>query len=161
MEVMKMINGSIKDKTTSFPIAIVVSRFNQAITQALLDGALLQLNQSAFRQEDIMVIEVPGAIEIPLVAQELAKKNHYGAIIVLGAVIRGETSHYDYVCQQVSNGCQQVALQFAVPVIFGVLTTENEEQAWDRLGGKHGHKGIEAVDCALHMYSVMQALANG
>ena len=93
-----------------------------------------------------------------MVAKLLAKKNLYGAIIALGAVIRGETSHYDYVCQQVSEGCQRVALEFDVPVVFGVLTTENQAQAWDRLGGRHGHKGIDAADCALSMYGTLKQL---
>ncbi|AHE66994.1 6,7-dimethyl-8-ribityllumazine synthase [Legionella oakridgensis ATCC 33761 = DSM 21215] len=104
------------------------------------------------------MVEVPGAVEIPLVAQQLAKHKQGKVIIALGAVIRGETTHYDYVCQQVSHGCQQVALQQNIPVIFGVLTTENEAQAWDRLGGNHGHKGMDAADAAITMYSVLQQL---
>lgn len=142
----------------SFPIAIVVSRFNNVITDALLQGALARLDQIGFNSTDISVVEVPGAIEIPLIIQTLAKKNKYSAFIALGAVIRGETTHYDYVCQQVSDGCRQVALDCGVPVIFGVLTTENEAQAWDRLGGFHGHKGSESVDCAVEMVSILQQL---
>ena len=93
-----------------------------------------------------------------MIAQKLAQKNCFGAIIVLGAVIRGETTHYDYVCQQVSNGCQRVALDFDIPVIFGVLTTENEAQAWDRLGGNHGHKGVDSADCARSMHAIIKNL---
>ena len=141
---------------SALPLAIIVSQFNHEITQALLAGAMQQLAFLGFDTQDITLVEVPGAIEIPLIAKRLAKKNKYAAIIALGAVIRGETTHYDYVCQQVSDGCQRVMLEFEVPVIFGVLTTENEEQAWDRLGGKHGHKGVDAVDCAIAMHSILQ-----
>lgn len=155
---MMMIQSNAKNQGESFPIAIVVSQFNQAITQALLQGAIDRLHDVGFEQQDILVVKVPGAIEIPLIAQTLADKHQYYAIVALGAVIRGETTHYDYVCQQVSHGCQQVALDCGIPVIFGVLTTENEEQAWDRLGGAHGHKGAEAIDCALAMVSIMQQL---
>ena len=143
---------------SSFPIALIVSLFNRDITQALQEGALAQLVALGFESRDITLVEVPGAVEIPLIAQKLAKKNQYGAIIALGAVIRGETSHYDYVCQQVSDGCLRVALAFDVPVIFGVLTTENEAQAWDRLGGAYGHKGRDAVDCACAMHAILQQL---
>src|SRR5262249_13834375 len=125
-----------------FPIAIVVSRFNREVTLGLQVGAIERLLHCGFTSDHLTVIEVPGALEIPLVARQLGKKKCYGAIIALGAVIRGETTHYDYVCQQVSEGCQRVALDFDTPVIFGVLTTENEEQAMDRIGGHHGHKGV-------------------
>ncbi|MDF1646399.1 MAG: 6,7-dimethyl-8-ribityllumazine synthase [Legionellaceae bacterium] len=143
---------------TAFPIAIVVSLFNRKITKALQEGALEALEQAGFLSENITVIEVPGAVEIPLVAKALAQKNKFGAILALGAVIRGETTHYDYVCEQVSRGCQEVTLAFNVPVIFGVLTTENEAQAWDRLGGAHGHKGHDAVDAALTMIHALEAI---
>jgi 6,7-dimethyl-8-ribityllumazine synthase len=139
-------------------IAIIRSNYNQEITQELLSGTMLGLQNNAYNLADIDLIEVPGAIEIPLIAKKMAKKNRYSVIIALGAVIRGETSHYDYVCQQVSDGCQSIALEFEIPIIFGVLTTENEEQAWDRLGGKHGHKGIDAATCALAMQSVLHQL---
>lgn len=154
---MRYIKATL-DKQTVFPIAIVVSLFNRPITQALQDGALEALQAASFLPEHITVIEVPGAVEIPLVAQRLAKQNKFGAIIALGAVVRGETTHYDYVCEQVSSGCQQVTLAYDVPVVFGVLTTENEAQAWDRLGGAHGHKGHDAVACALSMHHILQTL---
>jgi 6,7-dimethyl-8-ribityllumazine synthase len=141
---------------TSSSIGIIVSQFNGEITHALQEGAVKQLISCGINESDITIIEVPGAVEIPLIAQQLAKKGTYSAIIALGAVIRGETTHYDYVCQQVSDGCLRVALEFEIPVIFGVLTTENEAQAWDRLGGKHGHKGVEAADCALAMHSILE-----
>ncbi|MDX2345839.1 MAG: 6,7-dimethyl-8-ribityllumazine synthase [Legionella sp.] len=139
-------------------IAIVVSLFNRKVTQALQDGALEALAAAGFSSEAITVIEVPGAVEIPLVAKALAQKNKFSAILALGAVIRGETTHYDYVCEQVSRGCQDVMLAHDVPVIFGILTTENEAQAWDRLGGAHGHKGHDAVDAALAMVQILEAI---
>lgn len=153
---MKQIKVAVDKKVSSFAIALVVSTFNQDITEVLKTGALHRLEELGFDPADITLVEVPGAVEIPFVANLLAKKNQVEAIIALGAVIRGETSHYDYVCDQVSQGCQRVMLDHDVPVIFGVLTTENEEQAWDRLGGAHGHKGKEAVDCAIAMREIKQ-----
>jgi 6,7-dimethyl-8-ribityllumazine synthase len=155
---MKYITAENMEHMESFPLAIVVGQFNQEITEALLQGALERLNTYGFDTRDITVVEVPGAIEIPLIVKTLANQNQYAAIIALGAVIRGETNHYDYVCQQVSDGCRQIALDYSIPVIFGVLTTDNEEQAWDRLGGNHGHKGVDCVDAALAMVSVMHQI---
>jgi 6,7-dimethyl-8-ribityllumazine synthase len=140
----------------SFPIALVVSLYNEDITAALKQGALEQLAFYGFQSKDIKIVEVPGAVEIPITAQRLAMKETYGAIVALGAVVRGETSHYDSVCELVAQGCLRVALTFNIPVIFGVLTTENEAQAWDRLGGAHGHKGRESVDCAVAMYHTLK-----
>ena len=156
---MRHITGVPDGNQQSFPIAIVVSRFNRAITQELLQGALKRLAAINFPTQEITVVEVPGAIEIPLVTKHLAKQKRHQVIIALGAVVRGETSHYDYVCQQVSDGCQRVALEFEIPVIFKILTTENDAQAWDRLGGKHGHAGTDAVDCAVTMFNILQALS--
>lgn len=141
-----------------YKIAIVVSRFNENVTQLLLEGALSQLKKMEFKDEQIKVVWVPGAVEIPLVAQRCAQLGIYEAVICLGAVIRGETSHYDYVCDQVSQGCQQVALQNDIPVIFGVLTTENEEQALARAGGKDGNKGIDAALAAVEMVTLLKKL---
>ena len=155
---MKEIKATINESNNTFPIAIVVSTFNQEITNALKEGALARLIELGFKANDITLVEVPGAVEIPFVAQLLAKKKEVQAIIALGAIIRGETSHYDYVCDQVSQGCQRVMLDFDIPVIFGVLTTEDEAQAWDRLGGNHGHKGRDAADCALMMHSIQHQL---
>ncbi len=139
--------------------AIVVSRFNHEITDKLLEGAHKRLLESGVDAKNIFIAHVPGAVEIPLTAKLLAKTNKYAAIICLGCVIRGDTNHYDYVCQQVSDGCQRVMLEHEIPVIFGVLTTNNEEQALDRVGGKEGHKGLEAADAALTMVSVVQQIA--
>jgi len=155
---MREIKATIDDSNHSFPIAVIVSTFNHAITTALKEGTIQRLNELGFRPKDITVVEVPGAVEIPLVANLLAKKNQVQVIIALGAVIRGETSHYDYVCEQVSVGCQRVMLEQDIPVIFGVLTTDNEKQAWDRAGGQHGHKGRDAADCAVMMHSIKQQL---
>lgn len=155
---LNIIKANTEENPDSFPIAIVVSLFNREITQALQDGAIERLTAKGFNAEDITIVEVPGAVEIPLIAKRLAKTNQYLAIIALGAVIRGETSHYEYVCEQASHGCQKVALEFGMPVIFGVLTVENEEQAWERLGGTHGHKGADAVDAALAMSSILQQI---
>ncbi len=138
-------------KNSSFKVAIVVSKFNREVTSKLLDGAVNRLKELGFKEKYITTIEVPGAIEIPITAKRLAQKRKFDAIIALGAVIRGETRHFDYVCDQVSFGCQYVSLTHDIPVIFGVLTTETEEQAFDRAGGKEGNKGKDAVDAALEL----------
>lgn len=138
--------------------AIVTSIFNQEVTDKLLAGALERLKELGVHKNNITSLRVPGAVEIPLTAKLLAKSQKYAAIICLGAVIRGETTHYDYVCEQVSQGCQRVMLDYEIPVIFGVLTTENEEQAFARAGGAHGHKGRDAADCALAMAELVQKL---
>ncbi len=131
-------------------IAIVVSEFNELITRKLYEGCLARLHEHGILVDEYEdVCWVPGAIEIPLMAQRFARSRKYTAVICLGAVIRGETTHYDYVCQQVSYGCQRVALDQDLPVVFGILTTENTEQAWDRVGGAHGHKGRDAADVAV------------
>jgi 6,7-dimethyl-8-ribityllumazine synthase len=155
---MKHIKADIHANDNSYPIAIIVSRFNQSVTEELLKGTLSRLEALNIASDDILVVEVPGAVEIPLVAQKLAKKQQVEAIIALGAVVRGETTHYDYVCDQVSQGCQQVSLAHNIPVIFGVLTTENGQQAWDRLGGNHGHKGHDAADAAIEMILVNNSI---
>lgn len=142
----------------SFPVAIIVGVFNREITQTLQEGTIVQLIARGFNQQDISVYEVPGAIEIPLVAKRLAMAGSAKSIITLGSVIRGDTSHYDLVCDLVSQGCMQVSLEYNIPVIFGVLTTENEEQAWDRLGGKHGHKGVEVANAAISMHQLLNQL---
>jgi 6,7-dimethyl-8-ribityllumazine synthase len=155
---MKHVKVNLNDHQESFPIAIVVSQFNHEITQKLQYGAIERLIACGFTKDDITLVEVPGAVEIPFTAQQLAKQSRYAAIIALGAVIRGETTHYDYVCQVVSNGCQRVSLDFNLPVIFGVLTTEDEAQALARVGGSHGHKGADAADCALAMVAIFKQL---
>lgn len=136
-------------------IAIVISRFNEPVTGELFKGCVTRLREkNVVINEDKDVTWVPGSIEIPLIAQRYAKSGDYDAVICLGAVIRGETSHYDYVCQQVSYGCQRIALDNDLPVIFGVLTTESSRQAFDRLGGAHGHKGHDSADAAIEMIAL-------
>ena len=135
-------------------IAVVVSEFNQEITSKLLEGAITELAASGVNPENVKTFNVPGCVEIPYMTQQLAKSKRYSAIIALGAVIRGETDHYDYVCQQVSYGCQRVMLDYEVPVIFGVLTTHKMQQALDRVGGAHGHKGIYCAKAALQMIEI-------
>lgn len=139
-------------------IAIVTSQFNSSVTQLLYQGAKQRLLEHGMPIANIVEYWVPGAVEIPLIAQQLAKTKRFAAIICLGAVIRGETTHYDYVCQQVSDGCQRVALDYELPVIFGILTTESQAQAYARTGGTVGHKGREAADAALDMIMVLEQI---
>jgi 6,7-dimethyl-8-ribityllumazine synthase len=146
---------SAQEKPTRFNIGIVISQYHHDITQKLLDGALARLSELHFDTEQITILWVPGAVEIPIAAQRLARTGKFEAIICLGAVIYGETKHFDYVCAQVSQGCQQVALMHDIPVIFGVLTTDTMQQAQERVGGKKGHMGREAVDSAVKLASVL------
>jgi len=153
---MQVLN--IKDIPGRFNVAIVVGRFHKEITQKLLDGAIERLNELGFDSDQITTVWVPGAVEIPLTAQRLARTENYAAIICLGAVIFGETKHFDYVCQQVSNGCQEVALKHDLPVIFGVLTTDNLLQARERAGGSKGNMGRYSADSAFELISVLQQI---
>jgi 6,7-dimethyl-8-ribityllumazine synthase len=141
-----------------FNIAIVASRFYYDIVEKLCNGAVERLKELQFNEQDITIVWVPGIEEVPLLAQRLAEQGKYEAIVCLGVVIRGETDIYDYVCQQASFGCQKVALEKNIPVIFGVLPTKNTMQALARAGGVHGHKGREAIDAAYEMISVLQQL---
>lgn len=154
---MQILDG--RKKIDHFPVAIVISRFNEEITEKLHQGAIQRLRELQVPDDQITVVWVPGAVEIPFMAQQLARTNRYQAIIALGAVIRGDTSHYDYVCDQVSQGCQAVSLKENIPVIFGLLTTENMKQAEERSGGSHGNKGSDAVDAAFEMVSLLQQMA--
>lgn len=137
-------------------IGVVVSEFNEPVTKKLHDGALAQLEARGVPKDAVSVFWVPGAVEIPLMLQTLARTGRYQALVALGAVIRGETGHYDYVCQQVSEGCQQVSLAHELPIAFGVLTTDNAQQALDRAGGAKGNKGAEAVDVVLRMLELIE-----
>jgi len=130
---------------------VVVSEWNREITGKLEQGALSQLNRQGVLPDDITLLHVPGSFELPFAGRLLAEKDGYDAIILLGCVIRGETSHYDYVCQGVTQGTMELNLRYAVPFIFGVLTTENEEQALARAGGELGNKGEEAAVTAIRM----------
>jgi 6,7-dimethyl-8-ribityllumazine synthase len=147
-----------KDIEAAFRVGIVVSRYNEQITQRLYEGALIRLNELKITSDFITVVWVPGAVEIPIAAQTLIDTGAFHVIIVFGAVIMGETDHYTHVCEQVSRGCQQVALENGVPIIFGVLTTKNELQALDRVGGAKGHMGRECVDTAFETLSVLRQI---
>ncbi len=133
---------------------VVASRFNDAITRRLLDGALDALARHGADREAVDVAWCPGAFEVPLVAQQMAQTGAYDAVLCLGAVIRGATAHFDYVAGGVASGCQQVALATGVPVLFGVLTVDSIEQAWERAGTKAGNKGAETAAAAIEMVSL-------
>ena len=139
-------------------IGIVVSRFNEFITSRLLGGALDGLKRRGVREEDIQTAWVPGAFEIPLIASKMARSGKYDAVICLGSVIRGSTTHYDYVCSEVSKGIAAVALESGIPVMFGVLTTENIEQAIERSGSKAGNKGFSCAEGASEMVNLLRAM---
>ena len=137
---------------------IVVARFNEFITSKLLSGALDALKRHGAKDIDVDVAWVPGAFEIPLAAKKMAESTKYHAVICLGAVIRGSTSHYDYVCSEVSKGVATVGLSTGVPTIFGVVTTENIEQAIERAGTKAGNKGTDAEISAIEMANLFRNL---
>ncbi|MGG6309638.1 6,7-dimethyl-8-ribityllumazine synthase [Paenibacillus macerans] len=138
--------------------AIVVGRFNEFITSKLLTGALDALKRHGAKEEEINVAWVPGAFEIPFAAQKLAESGKYDAVITLGTVIRGSTTHYDYVCNEVAKGVAAVGLKTGVPTIFGVVTTENIEQAIERAGTKAGNKGWDAAMAAIEMANLTKQL---
>ncbi len=137
--------------------AVIVARFNHFISDRLLEGCLDTLKRHQVEDDNIDIIRVPGSFEIPLMAKRAAKKN-YDGIICLGAVIRGQTSHYDYVCAEVSKGIANVGLESGKPVIFGVLTTDNIEQAVERAGTKAGNKGSEAALAAIEMVNLVDMI---
>ena len=156
------------DKHTRVPVGnvvakgiregIVAARFNEFITSKLVGGALDGLKRHDVKEEDIDIAWVPGAFEIPLIASKMAKSKKYDAVICVGAVIRGSTSHYDYVCSEVSKGIANVSLNSDIPVMFGVLTTDNIEQAIERAGSKAGNKGYECATGAIEMVNLIRAL---
>ena len=143
---------------TNEKFCIIVARFNEFIGSKLLSGAVDELVRHGAKQENIDIIWVPGAFEIPLIAKKTAKSGKYNAIITLGAVIKGSTSHYDYVCAEVSKGVASVSLETGVPVIFGVLTCDNIEQAIERAGTKAGNKGADAAKSAIEMADLISKL---
>jgi len=151
---MKTLEGKLQAE--GLKVAIVVARFNEFITSKLLGGATDMLLRHGASTEDITIAWVPGAFEIPLAAQKLAASKKFDTIICLGAVIRGATSHYDYVCSEVSKGIAHVSLETGVPVAFGVLTTENIEQAVERAGTKAGNKGADAAVSAIEMVNLLK-----
>jgi len=142
-------------------IALLAARFNETITKSLLDGALSALRRHGLDDASITVAWVPGAFELPIVAKRLAASGEFDAVVCLGAVIRGSTTHYDYVCNQASSGIARVALDTGVPIIFGVLTTENIEQAIERSGTKAGNKGFDSAVAAIEMADLLRQLPKG
>jgi 6,7-dimethyl-8-ribityllumazine synthase len=153
---MKIIQGDLQAKGLKF--GIVVSRFNDFITGRLLDGAIDALARHGAKDEDIDVVKVPGAFEIPLAAKIMAGKGTYNAIICLGTVIRGSTPHFDYVAAEVSKGVASASFDTGVPIAFGVLTTDSIEQAVERAGTKSGNKGFDAAMTAIEMAQVIKKL---
>lgn len=139
-------------------VAVAVSRFNVDVTTKLLDGALETFRGHGVDGEQLTVVWVPGAFELPLVAQRCASSGAFDAVVCLGAVIRGETPHFDYVAGQAAAGCTRAALDTGIPVVFGVLTTDDAAQARDRVGGGEGHKGEEAALTALEMVDLLRRL---
>jgi 6,7-dimethyl-8-ribityllumazine synthase len=138
--------------------AIVASNFNEVVVGKLVDGALDCFRAHGIAEDDLLVAWVPGAFELPLVAKKLAESEQYDAVVCLGAVVRGETAHFEHVAGQAASGIQQAALETGIPIAFGVLATETLEQALDRAGGKHGNKGWDAAMAAMQMASVLDAL---
>lgn len=153
---MKTIEGALTTNGEKF--CIIIARFNEFIGSKLLSGAIDELRRHGISESDIDVVRVPGAFEIPIVAKKCAKSGKYSAIITLGAVIKGSTSHYDYVCAEVSKGVATVGLETEVPVIFGVLTTDNIEQAIERAGTKAGNKGSDAAKSAIEMANLLKQI---
>lgn len=151
---MKTFEGQLTITNEKF--CVVVSRFNDFIGSKLLSGALDELKRHGVSDDNIDIVKVPGAFEIPLAAQKFAKTGKYNAIITLGAVIKGSTPHFDYVSAEVSKGVAHVSLETGVPVIFGVLTTDNIEQAIERAGTKAGNKGADAAKTAIEMANLVK-----
>lgn len=153
---MKVFEGTLVSE--KIKIGIVAARFNEFITSKLLGGAVDCLKRHGISEEDMEVAWVPGAFEIPLIASKMAGCGKYDAVICLGAVIRGSTTHYDYVCSEVSKGIAQVSLSSGIPVMFGVLTTENIEQAIERAGTKAGNKGFDCAAGAIEMVNLIRGI---
>lgn len=153
---MKRFEGKLVSE--NIRVGVVCARFNDFIVSRLLAGCEDTLLRHGVREEDIAVAWVPGAFEIPLIASKMAKSGKYDAVIALGAVIRGSTSHYDYVCSEVSKGIAQASLAAKIPVMFGVLTTENIEQAIERAGTKAGNKGYDCAAGAIEMVNLIHEL---
>ena len=154
---MRTLEGKLVSEN-GIKVGIVAARFNEFITSKLVGGALDGLKRENVKDEDIDVAWVPGAFEIPLIASKMAKSRKYDAIICVGAVIRGSTSHYDYVCSEVSKGIAQVSLANDLPVMFGVLTTDTIEQAIERAGNKDGNKGFECAQGAIEMVNLIREI---
>lgn len=150
------LDGDLLARDATF--ALVVSRFNELVTERLLHGALDTLRRHGVADESITVVHVPGSFEIPIVADRLARSGHYAAVCCLGAVIQGQTTHHEYINQQVAAGIMRASQDSGIPVVFGVLTCQNMEQALDRAGGKAGNKGAEAALAAIETVNVLKAI---
>lgn len=153
---MKTIEGNLIAHGLNF--AIISGRFNSLITKQLLEGALDGLRRHGVEDKDIETVWAPGAFEIPLIAQKLAESKKYDGVICLGAVIRGSTPHFDYVCAEISKGVASVGIKTGVPIIFGVLTTDTIEQAVERAGTKAGNKGYDAALTAIEMANLLKQI---
>lgn len=151
---MKEINGDLTANGLKF--GVIVARFNSFITERLLEGSVDCIKRHGGSDDNIEVVRVPGAFEIPLAAQKMAKSGKYDAVICLGAVIRGATTHYDYVCNEAVKGISQVSLSSELPVMFGILTTDTIEQAVERAGTKAGNKGFDAALGAIEMANLLK-----
>ena len=153
---MKPFEGNLVSK--DIRVGIVAARFNEFITSKLISGAMDGLVRHNVNEDNIHIAWVPGAFEIPLIASKMAKSGNYDAVICLGAVIRGATSHYDYVCNEVSKGIAAISLETGVPVMFGVVTTDNIEQAIERAGTKAGNKGYDCALGAIEMVNLLRSI---
>ncbi|MFA6284093.1 MAG: 6,7-dimethyl-8-ribityllumazine synthase [Desulfurivibrionaceae bacterium] len=153
----KFFEGKLQAEGKKF--GIVIARFNSFIAERLLEGALDTLTRSGVKDKEIEVARVPGAFEIPLVAQKMVKSGRYDAVICLGAVIRGSTPHFDFVANEATKGIAQASMESGVPIIFGVLTTDSIEQAIERAGSKAGNKGSECAATAIEMVNLLPQLA--
>jgi 6,7-dimethyl-8-ribityllumazine synthase len=152
----KVIQGTMN--ATGKKVGIVVSRFNEFITSKLIEGAVDTLVRHGVKEEHIEIVWVPGAFEIPAVSRKLVKKKKHDAIICLGSVIRGDTPHFDYIAAEVSKGVASLAFESEIPVVFGVLTTDNIEQAIERAGSKAGNKGADAASAAIELMSLYEQI---
>ncbi|SKA63198.1 6,7-dimethyl-8-ribityllumazine synthase [Desulfobaculum bizertense] len=153
---VKTIEGQLEAKGLKF--AIVASRFNDFIVDRLVGGAVDYLSRNGAEKDDLVIVKIPGAYEMPLVARKLARSGKYDGVICVGAVIRGATPHFDYVCAECAKGIAQASLDTDVPVGFGILTTDTLEQAIERAGSKGGNKGVEAASATLEMVRVMEQI---
>lgn len=153
---MRVLEGKLVSE--DIKVGIIAARFNEIIVSKLIGGALDGLKRHNVKEEDIDLAWVPGAFEIPLVAEKMAQSGRYDAVICLGAVIRGATTHYDYVCNEVSKGIAHVSLESKIPVMFGVVTTENIEQAIERAGSKAGNKGYDCALGAIEMVNLLRQI---
>ncbi|MFK8138953.1 MAG: 6,7-dimethyl-8-ribityllumazine synthase [Bdellovibrionales bacterium] len=145
-------------KNNNYKIGIVVGRFNRPVTEKMQQGAIDKLKELGVPDQDVTLVEVPGAFEIPLIVKEMFEMGLDG-VVTVGAVIRGDTSHFDFVCNAAERGCSELALEYRRPVGFGVITTENSEQAYDRAGGKKGNKGAEAAEVVMEMLNIKEKLS--